>query len=223
MIELVSIRQHCLTIDRLELPPGTTAVIGPNGAGKTLLCMLCAGLLLPEEGTITIDGIAPRGVDVGWVGEFPDRNMLFSRVYDEIASPLRFARMPCREVDGRVRAAAAAAGCSRLIDRSSRALSGGEKVLVALAAALAGRPRVLVLDEFDSHLDAATAADAEMAIAAAAVPYVIRCTQDMAAASRAEMLLYLESGRVMHAAPPAEVFARLSGTCFYPPLWRLPR
>jgi energy-coupling factor transport system ATP-binding protein len=223
MIGLFRIRHRCLSIDRLEIPPGTTAVIGPNGAGKTLLCMFCAGLLLPDEGTIAIDGTAPRGVDIGWVGEFPDRNMLFSRVYDEIASSLRFARVPCREVDGRVREAAAAAGCNGLLDRNSRALSGGEKVLVALAAALAVRPRVLVLDEFDSHLDAATAAAAEAAISAAAVPYVIRCTQDMAAAARADLLLYIEGGRVLHAEAPAEVFSRLSGTCFYPPLWRLPR
>ena len=223
MIELVRIRHRCLSIDRLEIAPGTTAVIGPNGAGKTLLCKLCAGLLLPDEGTIEIDGSAPRETDVGWVGEFPDRNMLFSRVYDEIASPLRFARIPCSEIDGRVRAMAAAAGCGGLIDRSSRALSGGEKVLVALAAALAGRPRVLVLDEFDSHLDPATAAQAEAAITAVAVPYVIRCTQDMTAAARADLLLYIEDGSVLHAAAPTEVFGRLAGTCFYPPLWRLSR
>jgi energy-coupling factor transport system ATP-binding protein len=223
MIELVGIRQRCLSIDRLELPPGTTVIIGPNGAGKTLFCMLCAGVLLPDEGMIAIDGLSPREAEVGWVGEFPDRNMLFSRVYDEIASPLRFARVSCRTIDDQVQAAAEAAGCSGLLDRNSRTLSGGEKVLVALATALAGRPRALVLDEFDSHLDAATTADAEAAVAASAARYVIRCTQDMAAAARADLLLYFENGRILHAGSPPEVFSRLSGTCFYPPLWRLPR
>ena len=99
-------------------------------------------------------------------------------------------------------------------------MSGGEKVLVAFAAACIGRPRVLVLDECDSHLDADRCAWLEGALRDSGAVYVIRCTQQMETAATSDLLLYLEKGRVLHAGTPAEVFSRLSDTSFYPLSWR---
>ncbi|HZD44243.1 MAG TPA: ATP-binding cassette domain-containing protein, partial [Methanomicrobiales archaeon] len=93
MITLTDIQHRILEIPRLEIGNGLTALIGPNGSGKTTLLEICAGMTLPERGSIRLDGLSPRECTVGWVGEYPDRNMLFDRVYDEIASPLRFARV----------------------------------------------------------------------------------------------------------------------------------
>jgi energy-coupling factor transport system ATP-binding protein len=208
-----------LSLPRLEIPDGETAVFGPNGAGKTTLLRLLGGITLPREGTILVDGAPPREVEAGWVGEFPDRNFLFDRVRDEIASPLRFRHTPCGETENRVREAAESLGITRLLDRSVMALSGGEKVLVALAAALSPRPRLLLIDEVDSHLDPATAIRVEEAVHRTGCPMVVRVTSQMESARRAPHLLFLERGQVLHQGPPDRVFPALEGTAFLPPLW----
>ena len=153
------------------------------------------------------------------MGEYPDRNFLFDRVRDEIASPLRFRHLPCSEVDARVREVSETLGIGRLLDRSVAALSGGEKVLVALAAALSPRPRLILLDEVDSHLDTETARLADAALRRAGCPAVIRVTGRMESALAAPHLLFLQGGKVLHRGSPAEVFTALSGTAFLPPLW----
>lgn len=196
MIEIRNLRHRCLDIPALTIPPGRTAVIGLNGSGKTTLLTLCAGIALPQAGSIRLDGRSPRETDVGWVAEFPDRNMLFDRVSDEIASPLRFRFVAAPKIREEVERIAAEIGIPGLLARNPRHLSGGEKALVALATALVSRPAVLVLDEFDSHLDSETRADAERAIGRARVPYVLQCTQNPDVARAANRVLYLEAGRV---------------------------
>ena len=94
MIVIEGLRSRSLEIPRLEIPRGTTAVIGPNGSGKTTLLKLLAGISLPGSGSIRIDGAGPRMAEIGWVNEFPDRNIIFSTVADEVASPLRFRHIP---------------------------------------------------------------------------------------------------------------------------------
>ncbi len=153
-----------LAIDALTIKPGITTIIGANGSGKTTFLKLCAGIAVPDSGTLLIDDVPPRETEIGWVNEFPDRNILFVNVFDEIASPLRFRRIPCDEIDSNVRACAETMGITHLLKRAVRELSGGEKVLVSLAAALVHHPKVLVLDEYDSHLDAHSLAKIEQGI-----------------------------------------------------------
>ena len=220
MITISGLRYRTLAIDAFELPPGITSVIGRNGGGKSTLLKLCAGIAEPGSGTILVDGRSPRETDAGYVNEFPDRNILFSTVKDELASPLRFRFTPCEETGHAVQECAKRLGISHLLDRRMQELSGGEKVLVAFAAAVIGRPRVLVLDECDSHLDAGRCTWLEGAIRASGALYVIRCTQQMEAAATGDHLLFLEKGRVLHAGTPGEVFSRLADTAFYPLSWR---
>jgi len=208
-----------LSIPSLEIPDGETAVIGPNGAGKTTLLRILSGITLPSEGSVRVDGIPPRDQEVGWVGEYPDRNFLFDRVHDEIASPLRFRHLPCGDTEARVREVAETLGIARLHDRSVMALSGGEKILVALEAALVSRPRVLLVDEVDSHLDPDTALLTEAALRRAGCPLVIRVTARMESALTAPHLIFLQGGRVLHQGPPDRVFPALVDTAFLPPLW----
>ncbi len=59
MIVLGGIEARNLVIESLAIPPGRTAVIGTNGSGKTTLLELCCGLILPEHGTVNVDG-TPR-------------------------------------------------------------------------------------------------------------------------------------------------------------------
>lgn len=102
-------------------------------------------------------------------------------------------------------------------------LSGGEKALVALAAACAGDPEVFVLDEADSHLDGVTAERVRRVVQESAAAHVLWCTQSMDTAATADYVLFMENGRVRHHGTPEEVFAALEETCFYPTIWRVCR
>jgi energy-coupling factor transport system ATP-binding protein len=208
-----------LTIDSLEIKPGITTIIGANGSGKTTFLKLCAGIAVPDSGSLLIDDALPRETETGWVNEFPDRNILFVNVFDEIASPLRFRRIPCNDIDSNVRACAETLGITYLLQRAVRDLSGGEKVLVSLAAALVHHPKVLVLDEYDSHLDAHSLAKIEQGIRRSGAEYVIRCTQQMDTAIHSDHLLFFDSGRIIHAGLPHDIFPFLKGTAYYPFLW----
>ncbi|MDD3622789.1 MAG: energy-coupling factor ABC transporter ATP-binding protein [Methanofollis sp.] len=221
MIEISGLRHQVLSVPSLALEEGDTAVIGPNGSGKSTLLSLLAGLSLPAEGKIMVDGRPPRQVEVGWVSEFPDQSLLFTRVYDEIASPSRFAHLPCAEVTRRVEEAAALVGIEYLLPRTFRELSGGERGLVALATALSSGPELLVLDEFDSHLDAETAGTVAKALETSPCRYCVRCTQEMETAAGADTVLYLAHGAVKHAGTPDQIFPTLKETCFYPNSWRM--
>jgi energy-coupling factor transport system ATP-binding protein len=208
-----------LAIDALTLKPGITTIIGANGSGKTTFLKICAGIAVPDTGTLLIDDAPPRETEIGWVNEFPDRNILFVNVFDEIASPLRFRRTPCDEIDSNVRSCAETLGITYLLQRAVSELSGGEKVLVSLAAALVHHPKVLVLDEYDSHLDAHSLAKIEQGIRKSGAEYVIRCTQHMDAAIHSDYLLFFDSGRITQAGPPDKIFPFLKGTAYYPLLW----
>jgi energy-coupling factor transport system ATP-binding protein len=218
MIRVTGLSHRVLRVPDLLLPPGRVAFIGPNGAGKTTLLRLIAGIDLPEEGEILVDGRPPREQEVGWVGENPEETLLFSRVSDEIASALRFRHDPCAAMDERVKEVCGDLGILHLPGRETGTLSTGEKAMVALAAALAARPALLVMDESDSHLDGERAAAVEAILRGSPCPHVLRATQRMALAARADVVVYLEGGRVVHAGSPAAVFAALSGTVFAPPL-----
>ena len=220
MIQVDNLRFRTLSIDRLRIPPGSTAVIGPNGSGKTSFLKLLAGIHLPESGTITIDGRLPRETEAGWVGEFPDRNILFCRAFDEVASPLRFRFLPCREIGGRVQSVMERAGISHLMSRPIRQLSGGEKMLIACAAALVIRPEILVLDEYDSHLDADRISQIGDIIRKSGVHYTLHCTQDTESAACADHVVFFGNGREYCSGSPETVFARLEGTPYFPLSWR---
>ena len=111
-------------------------------------------------------------------------------------------------------------GISYLNTRHSRELSGGEKILVALAAALVIKPYILVLDEYDSHLDGISSSDVEQQIRHSGAPYIIRCTQQMETAAQGDSLIYVEAGRILKQGTPENVFSSLTTTPFYPLSWR---
>jgi energy-coupling factor transport system ATP-binding protein len=219
MIIIENLWYRNLAIDALTIKPGITTIIGPNGSGKTTFLKICAGIILPDSGTIMVDDGPPRQTDVGWVNEYPDRNLLFVNVSDEIASPLRFRHDSCDSVDTAIKSCAEIMGITHLLKRTVRELSGGEKILVSLAAALIHNPKVLVLDEYDSHLDAHFKEKNERIIRSSGAKYIIRCTQQMDTAIQSDHLLFFDSGRVIHNGTPKDVFPLLKGTSYYPLLW----
>lgn len=220
MIIIRNLAVRMLCIPELIIPPGSAALIGPNGSGKTTLLRILAGILQPEKCSVSINGGTPGECRIGFVNEYPDRNILFSRVFDEVAAPLRFSRIPCDEISRKVEMASERAGLSHLTNRRIHTLSGGEKALVALLAATIKSPEVLILDEFDSHLDERALDSAEQIISASGAASVVRCTQNMDVASRSGTLFALFGGRIRASGSPSEVFSVLSGTCYVPFGWR---
>jgi energy-coupling factor transport system ATP-binding protein len=220
MIHIENLRYRSLVIDDLSIGTGITSIIGANGSSKTTLLKLFAGIAVADPGSILIDGTEPRQVDIGWVNEFPDRNFLFDTVSDEIASTLRFQHGIPDEITRRMNEIQKQLGLAHLSLRSVQELSGGEKVLIALAAAIIQDPRVLILDECDSHLDARCMQTINQFIRQSGIPFILRSTQDMETAAESDYLVFLENGRILFSGTPETVFAGLESTPFYPMSWR---
>ncbi|MBC7337450.1 MAG: ABC transporter ATP-binding protein, partial [Clostridia bacterium] len=146
------------------------ALIGPNGAGKTTLLLHFNGLLTPTEGHILWEGraVAAPGFDraawrrqVGFIFQSPCHQLFGETVAAEVAFGLRQLKLAPAEIAVRTREAMAAVGLvdAALLARSPFTLSYGEQRRVALAAVLAMRPRLLVLDEATAGLDARATQD----------------------------------------------------------------
>jgi putative spermidine/putrescine transport system ATP-binding protein len=148
----------------LEVAPGELVVLlGPSGCGKTTTLRLIAGFLVPDAGDILLDdssiiGLPPHKRDMGIVFQsyalFPHLN-----VARNIAFGLEMRRTGSTATNARVREMLRLTRMEEFAARLPRQLSGGQQQRVALARALAIHPRVLLLDEPLSNLDAALRQD----------------------------------------------------------------
>jgi NitT/TauT family transport system ATP-binding protein len=142
----------------LDLAPGeTVALVGPNGSGKSTLLRLIAGLLLPDRGSVEIDGRPVTGPDaaVGIVFQEP-RLLAWRDVASNIALPLELGGVPVAERTARAHELATLVGLAGYQAARPRELSGGLRQRAAIARALALGPAVLLMDEPFSALDALT-------------------------------------------------------------------
>jgi energy-coupling factor transporter ATP-binding protein EcfA2 len=143
----------------IQVSPGElVALTGDNGTGKSLLALTLAGLVRPAEGEVTLGGTlfpSPGGGHerVGILFQDPESQLITGEVEREIAFPLENLGWPRAEIDRQVAGVMAQLSIGHLSGRSLAGLSGGEKSRVALAAALAARPRYLILDEPGVYLD----------------------------------------------------------------------
>jgi len=144
----------------LEVRPGEwVALTGANGGGKSLLCLALAGLLGPRAGTVQADGVAltphaPARAAVGMVFQEPESQLVAPTLEEEIAFPLENLGWERARINERVRRLVDEFDLGALSGRAPTSLSGGEKSRLGLAAALAGDPRYLLLDEPGVYLDA---------------------------------------------------------------------
>ena len=197
-------------------PGRVLTLLGPSGCGKSTLLRIVAGLEQATSGRLllddrAIDELPPGRRDVGFVFQnyalYP--HLSVSR---NLSLSLEARRLPRAEIETRVREAAALLGIEDLLARRPGQLSGGQQQRVAVGRALVRRPRLYLMDEPLSNLDALlreamrTELKALFRRLGATVLYV---THDQAEAmSLSDEVLVLCNGEVRQCAPPLELYAR---------------
>jgi ATP-binding cassette subfamily B protein len=206
----------------IDVSPGSlVALVGPSGAGKTTVTYLIPRLYEATEGRVLIDGRDVRGMALatlaGAVGVVTQETHLF---HDSIGANLRYAR-PDATAEELVAAARAAhihdfiaglpEGYDTVVGERGYRLSGGEKQRIAIARVILKDPRILILDEATSHLDARSEAHIQ-----AALDRVLHDRTAFVVAHRlstvlaADLILVLDEGRLVEQGTHDELLA-LSG------------
>ncbi len=191
----------------LSVAPGESiGVLGANGSGKSTLARLANGLLLPQTGRVTVEGIDtsdPARVrdvrtTVGMVFQRPDDQIVATSVEDDVAFGPENLGLPRDQIRERVDDAIAAVGLTGLERREPHLLSGGQKQRLAIAGALAMRPRYLVFDEPTSMLDPHGRREVRDVIARLTREGrgVLLVTHDLLEAAACRRVVVLRAGRV---------------------------
>ena len=134
-------------------------LLGASGSGKSTLVRAIAGVLGTDEGesegSVRLDGSPPSAArgSAGLVLQDPDSQVVLARVGDEVAFGCENLGVPREEIWSRVREALDLVGLDVPLDHSTTALSGGQKQRLALAAIVAMRPGLIILDEPTANLD----------------------------------------------------------------------
>ena len=133
-------------------------LVGPSGCGKSTTMRMIAGLEDITSGDVLIDGkrvndVAPKDRDIAMVFQsyalYPNMT-----VYENMAFTLELKKVPKDEIDRKVRSAAEILGITQYLDRKPKALSGGQRQRVAIGRAIVRDPKVFLMDEPLSNLDA---------------------------------------------------------------------
>ena len=151
---VVAVQQFSLDIADREF----IVLVGPSGCGKSTTLRMIAGLEEITSGDLFIDGkrmndVAPKDRDIAMVFQnyalYPHMT-----VYENMAFSLKLKKLPKAEIDKKVREAAEILDITALLDRKPKALSGGQRQRVAIGRAIVRSPKVFLMDEPLSNLDA---------------------------------------------------------------------
>lgn len=136
------------------------AIIGQNGSGKTTLAKHFNGLLMPTAGEVDVNGLPTKdqgvfklGQKVGYVFQNPDHQIFSETIFDEVSFGPRLRKLPEDQIKGRVEEALEAVGLAGMEKEDPFTLTKSGRQRVAVAAVLATKPEVLILDEPTTGLD----------------------------------------------------------------------
>jgi ABC-type sugar transport systems, ATPase components len=204
-----------LQVERLDFQKSTyNVILGPSGAGKTTLLRVTAGLERVDEGKILLDGEdvtarPPWSRHIGLVFQnyalYPHLN-----VFDNVAVPLTVKGLPRAEIERKVEEVARILGIGELLSKHPRQLSGGQQQRVALARAIVKEPKILLLDEPLSNLDAKLRVELRSYLKSLQRKLgitVLHVTHDQSEAMAiADEMVVMNNGRVEQKGSPQEVY-----------------
>lgn len=203
----------------LDVPEGKfTTLVGASGSGKTTLLRLLAGFLRPSAGEIFIAGERVAGPDCFCPPNRRDLAMVFQSyalwphmtVYDNVAFGLRARKTGGKQIPALVANALDLVGLSKHAGRRPGELSGGQQQRVALARSLVLRPRLLLLDEPLSNLDADLRVQMRSQLkelqAATGITFVYVTHDQDEAFALSDHLVVLDAGKVLQAGPPEDLY-----------------
>ena len=191
------------------------AILGQNGSGKSTLAKLCNGLLLPSEGRVSVLGKDTQQTGglssfVGYVFQNPDHQIFAETVRKEVAFGAENAGCSPDECDARVTEALQAVGLTGAEERDPFSLTKGERQRVAVASILAAKPRILIVDEPTTGLDAEESArmmDMMRALHRQGHTIIV-ITHDMGiVANYATRCVLMRDGAIVADGPTREIFS----------------
>ena len=210
---------HALKDASFEVAPGAwISVVGHTGSGKSTLAQHLNGLIYPQRGTVSVDGMEVREKSpdlreirrkVGFVFQYPEQQLFAETVFEEIAFAPRNWGVPEAEIPARVTSALSLVGLDEAyLPRSPFHLSGGEKRKIAIASVLSGAPQYLVLDEPTAGLDSFSRRELVSLLKRLQQDGMglLLVTHDLDIALQAsDSIFILERGEQVLSAPPREV------------------
>ena len=198
------------------------AILGHNGSGKSTLAKLLDMILMPTEGSITVDGTEITSEElsedeiyairrkVGMVFQNPDNQLVATIVEEDVAFGPENLGIPCEEIRERVDKALATVGMSEYAHHEPHRLSGGQKQRIAIAGVIAISPEIMIFDESTSMLDPVGRQEVlktiEMLNREKGIT-VLTITHYMDEAARADRVIVLDDGAILMDGTPAEIFS----------------
>ena len=195
-------------------------LLGPSGCGKTTTLRVVSGLEKPQGGVMTIDGVEMINADLAYYAEPSKRglNLVFQSyalwphmtVKENIAFGLKIQKLPKEEIERRIHEALRMMRIEEYIDRYPNELSGGQQQRVAIARAVASNPKLLLLDEPLSNLDARLRVDMRselQRIHKELGTTIIYVTHDQVEAlTMSTKIALFKAGELSQVAPPMELY-----------------
>ncbi len=205
----------------LEIPRGQfIAILGHNGSGKSTAAKMMNSLLVPQSGSVTVDGIPTddenRIIDirrkVGMVFQNPDNQLVATIVEDDVAFGPENLGVPSSEIRKRVDNALKAVGMYEFKDREPHKLSGGQKQRVAIAGIIAMQTDCIVMDEPTAMLDPRGRKEVMQTIKMLKEELgitVVLITHYMDEAVQADRVVVMNDGKIQLDGKPREVFSNV--------------
>ena len=200
----------------LHLTERRIGIVGANGSGKSTLARMINGLVIPERGTVTVNGLDVKRQaklvrrEVGFIFTNPDNQIVMPTVQEDVAFTLRRRGLDAAEIAARTAEALDRFGLTALADRPAHRLSGGQKQLLALAAVLVAGPSIVVADEPTTLLDARNTR-LITGLLVSLTQQVIVVTHDLEVLDGFDRVIVIDQGRVVaDDIPPVALSAYLS-------------
>ena len=190
------------------------SLLGPSGCGKTTLLRIIAGFEFPDDGIVLFDdkNVIPLNPDKRESNTVFQTYALFPHmtVYENVAFSLRLKKLPKDEIDKKVREYVHLVQLDQHIDKKPNQLSGGQKQRVAIARALINEPKVLLLDEPLSALDAKLRAnlliDLDRLHDQIGITFIYVTHDQSEALSVSDRIAVMNSGHVLQIGTPYEIY-----------------